>query len=72
MSIYNAAGALSGELGSILTSSLNVTESNFDNLSLLVIICALSSLLTLPFIGLLDKLEDKNSNVEDITKPLEL
>ena len=55
MSIYNGAGVLSSEIGAVLTSSLGVTDTNFDNLSLLIIICSLSSLLPLPFIGLLDR-----------------
>lgn len=55
MSIYNGAGVLSSEIGAVLTSSLGISESNFDNLSLLIIICSLSSLLPLPFIGLLDR-----------------
>ena len=54
MSIYNFSGTVSSELGSLLTSWLGVTDSNFDNLSLLVLISSLSSLLPLPFIGLLD------------------
>jgi folate/biopterin transporter len=51
MSIYNAAGILSAEGGAALTSYLKVTDSNFDNLSLLLTICTLSNLLPLPFIG---------------------
>lgn len=55
MSIYNGAGVLSSEIGAFLTSSLGVTDTNFDNLPLLIIICSLSSLLPLPFIRLLDQ-----------------
>ena len=54
MSIYNAAGVLSTELGAGLTSALNVKEDNYDNLALLIAICSLSNLVTLPFINLLD------------------
>lgn len=53
MSIYNAAGTLSNEMGAGLTSYLGITESNFDNISWLIIICSLSSLLPLPFMNVL-------------------
>ena len=51
MSIWNLSGLLSHELGALLTSWLGVTETNFDNLWLLVIITNLSTLLPLPFLG---------------------
>jgi len=51
MSIWNLSGLLSHELGALLTSWLGVTESNFDNLWLLVTITNLSTLLPLPFLG---------------------
>lgn len=55
MSVFNGAGALGSELGALLTSVLGVTESNFENLGLLITICNLSSLLSLPFLSLLGK-----------------
>ena len=55
MSIYNGAGTVASELGALLTSSLGVTEKNFDNLPMLVLLCSLGSLLPLPFINVLDK-----------------
>ena len=54
MSIYNAAGTVSTELGAGLTSLLGVTDTKFDQLPLLVLICSLTSLLPLPFIGAID------------------
>jgi hypothetical protein len=42
-----------------LTSALGVTERNFENLGLLIIICNLSSLLSLPFLSLLGNEGDK-------------
>jgi hypothetical protein len=54
MSIYNAAGTVSSELGAGLTSLLGVTDQTFDNLPMLVFLCGMSSLLTLPFINLMD------------------
>ncbi len=50
MSIWNLSGLLSHELGALLTSCLGVTETNFDNLWLLVIITNLSTLIPLPFL----------------------
>merc|ERR1712174_154560 len=54
MSIYNAAGTVGTEVGAALTKLLGVTESNFDNLGLLTIICNISSLVPLLLIGLLN------------------
>jgi hypothetical protein len=42
------------KVGAALTKVLGVTEDNFDNLALLTIICNLSSLYPLLFIGWLD------------------
>jgi folate/biopterin transporter len=53
MSIYNLGGILSQEFGSLLTQVLGVTELDFTNLWLLITITNLSSLIPLPFIGLL-------------------
>ena len=50
MSIWNLSGLLSHELGAVLTSLLGVTDTNFDNLWILVIITNLSTLLPLPFL----------------------
>ena len=55
MSINNAAGSLSSELGAGLTYLLGVNDSNYSNLTLLVVLSALSSLLPLPFIGMVDR-----------------
>ncbi|NEO30113.1 MAG: folate/biopterin family MFS transporter [Symploca sp. SIO3C6] len=51
MSILNLAGLLSHELGALLTHWLGVTETNFDQLWLLLVITNVSSLLPLPFLG---------------------
>lgn len=55
MSILNLAGLLSHELGAILTHWFGVTETNFDNLWLLVTVTNLSTLLPLPLLFLLPK-----------------
>ena len=53
MSIVNLAGLVSHELGALLTHWLNVTDTNFDNLWLLVTITSLTTLLPLPLLFLL-------------------
>jgi folate/biopterin transporter len=53
MSVLNLAGLVSQEGGALLTHALGVTETNFDNLWLLVVITNASTLLALPFLGLL-------------------
>lgn len=65
MSIYNFSGTIGSELGAVLTSFLNVTDTNFDNLTLLVLICSFTSLLPLPFIGLLDKVNRKAGDISE-------
>lgn len=60
MSINNGAGTLGTEIGALLTKVLGVTETNFDNLGLLTVICNLSSLYPLFFIGWLDEAGSKS------------
>lgn len=50
MSIWNLAGLLSQEMGALLTHWLGVTETDFQNLWLLVILANVSTLLPLPLI----------------------
>lgn len=50
MSVYNASGALSGELGAVVTAALGITDTNFEQLTTLIVICSVSSLLPLLFI----------------------
>ena len=50
MSVVNLAGLLSHESGALLMHQLGVTESNFQNLWLLVTITNLSTLLPLPLL----------------------
>eukprot|EP01037_Dinobryon_pediforme_P018734 gene18734-19038_t len=64
MSIYNASFTVGSELGAALTSFLGVTDSNFSQLSLLVAICSLSSLLPLPFIDRFLKTVPSTENKE--------
>ena len=60
MSIYNGASTVGTEVGAALTKVLGVTESDFSNLALLTIICNVSSLLPLVFIGWLDGVGDES------------
>jgi len=60
MSVFNGASTVGTEVGALLTKYLGITESNFDNLSLLTVICSLSSLYPLVFIGLLDDVGSKS------------
>lgn len=55
MSIYNASGATSNQLGSLLTKALHITDSDFTNLWELIVICAVSGLLPLPLLKLVDE-----------------
>jgi folate/biopterin transporter len=66
MSIFNGASTVGTEVGAILTKSLGVTESDFSNLWLLNVICNVSSLYPLVFIGLLDGIGSQSvSELED-------
>jgi folate/biopterin transporter len=58
MSVWNLSGLVSQELGALLTQVLGVTETNFDNLWLLVVLTNLSTLLPLPFLGWLPAGDD--------------
>lgn len=51
MSVTNLAGLLSYEFGAVLMHGFGITQTNFDNLWLLVIVTNLSTLLPLPFLG---------------------
>ncbi|CAN8315680.1 unnamed protein product [Cochlearia groenlandica] len=53
MSISNGGSVLGGLMGAGLTQVFGITKDSFDNLSTLIILCNLSSLLPLPLLGLL-------------------
>jgi folate/biopterin transporter len=67
MSSFNGAGTLGTELGAALTKLLGVTETNFDNLGLLTVICNVSSLFPLLFIGWLDETDETGEEDAEIT-----
>jgi hypothetical protein len=57
MSVTNLAGLVSYEFGALLMHWLGVTETNFTQLWLLVVITNFSTLLPLPFLGWLPDTE---------------
>ncbi len=65
MSIVNLGGTVSNELGALLTHFLGVTERDFSNLALLVLLTNLSSLLPLPLLGLLPDINAQGLQVAD-------
>mmetsp|Transcript_74753 Transcript_74753/g.132041 ORF Transcript_74753/g.132041 Transcript_74753/m.132041 type:complete len:99 (+) Transcript_74753:127-423(+) len=65
MSIFNAGGIVSRQLGAALTDYLGITSTQFENLALLVLITNLSSLLPLPFLRLLDTVPDDDPSGEE-------
>ncbi|BAU43756.1 folate/biopterin family MFS transporter [Leptolyngbya sp. O-77] len=67
MSVTNLAALVSYELGAGLMHWLGVTEDNFSNLWLLVIITNLSTLLPLPFLGWLPGKEDEKLEIHTST-----
>ncbi len=66
MSIYNLAGFISHEGGALLMHWLEVTETNFDNLWLLIIISNLSTLLPLPLLNWLPSFNAQTEPEENI------
>lgn len=72
MSIFNGASTVGTEIGAALTKFLGVTESNFDNLGLLTVICNLSSLYPLVFIGWLDEVGSKSEEEIESEKVLDV
>lgn len=71
MSIYNGGTMTGGLLGAGLTKLLGVTAWNFHNLALLLVICNVSSLLPLPFLGLLPSEAQLEAAVEKAEKTLD-
>jgi len=60
MSVNNGASTVGTEVGAALTKVLGITETDFTNLAFLTIICNVSSLLPLLFIGWLDGVGDES------------
>lgn len=66
MSIFNASSTVGTEVGAALTKYLGVTETNFDNLGLLTIVCNLSSLYPLLLLGWLDEAGLGDTSTEEM------
>lgn len=64
MSVTNLAALLSYEFGAVMMHWLGVTETNFERLWLLVVITNLSTLLPLPFLGLLPNAQAEESSMD--------
>ncbi len=69
MGIHNSAGLISHEGGALLMHWLGVTETNFDNLWLLIIIANLSTLLALPLLNWLPAANEQRKQEENINSP---
>jgi folate/biopterin transporter len=72
MSVVNLSGLLSQELGALLTHWLQVTETEFRNLWLLVLLTNLSTLLPLPLLGLLPETSAAQADVIKIVQESDL
>jgi folate/biopterin transporter len=70
MSLFNGASTVGTEIGALLTKYMGVTETNFENLGLLTIVCNLSSLYPLVFLGLLDGIGDYSEEEETEARQL--
>ena len=68
MSVMNLAGLLSQELGAVLTHWFGVTETQFDNLWLLVVVTNLTTLLPLPLLFLLPRASASSSVTPDASE----
>jgi folate/biopterin transporter len=62
MSVNNLSGIVAGLLGSMLTKFAGITEHNFENLPLLIIITNLTGLIPLAFLKLLPEDNKNNKN----------
>ncbi|CAN6464872.1 unnamed protein product [Victoria cruziana] len=65
MSISNGGSVTGGLIGAGLTQIFGITKDSFTNLSLLIVLCNLSSLLPLPLLGLLPKENPDRLSVVD-------
>ena len=62
MSIFNGASTVGTEIGAALTKAFGITDSDFTNLTLLLVLCNVTSLYPLAFLGFLDKVGDMSEN----------
>ncbi|NJP08151.1 MAG: folate/biopterin family MFS transporter [Leptolyngbyaceae cyanobacterium RU_5_1] len=64
MSVVNLAGLVSYESGAVLMNWFGITDTNFTNLALLIVITNLTTLLPLPLLGWLPSAESASSEAE--------
>ena len=69
MSIFNLGGIVSTEGGALLTDAFHVSETDFSNLSPLIVTCAVSSLLPLFFLGWVHGAEDPVTPDDGVASP---
>ncbi len=72
MSIVNLAGLVSYESGAFLTHQLGITETNFSNLALLVVITNLTTLLPLPLLSWLPAANEASQETFETPVAVEL
>lgn len=71
MSVVNLAGLVSYETGAVLMHWFGITENNFTNLALLVVITNVSTLLPLPLLGWLPGADpDQTASTDAALQPL--
>ena len=70
MSIVNLAAIVSYQGGALLTYLFGITETNFDNLGLLVMLTNLSSLLPLAFLSWLPSSSTEKEEMGDFSLPV--
>lgn len=70
MSITNGGSVTGGLIGAGLTKLLGVTKDDFTNLTLLLFLCNMSSLIPLPLLGLLPKENDSDASSSDSEKAM--
>jgi hypothetical protein len=65
MSVCNGGAVTGSFVGSVLTKVLGVNSQSFDQLPLLVSICAMGTLLPLPLLNLVPILDDEKDDDEE-------
>lgn len=65
MSLFNGAGTVGTEIGALLTKLFGITESNFDYLAWLTVLCNVTSLWPLVLIGWLDTVDSERALSEN-------
>ena len=66
LAIINVAYLISYQLGGLLTLWLGVTDTNFDNLWILILIASVYPILNLPFMWCLLPMQKKGEDEENL------